>query len=134
MTIKVVCGILIQNNQVMIAKRNYGSSKGYYEFPGGKVEKDEDLVEAIQREWKEECDIEIENIRLFDKNVDFQDGNELVLTYFVFTSRQQPKLSVHSHFIFTQPNHIYRYHFFEADKKVVQKLSEEWKCLIKQMK
>lgn len=52
--IEVVCGALIQQGKVLIARRNYGSSKGMYEFPGGKVEKNETKEEALIREMKEE--------------------------------------------------------------------------------
>ena len=37
--LNVVCGALVIDRKVMIAQRNYGSSKGFFEFPGGKVEK-----------------------------------------------------------------------------------------------
>jgi 8-oxo-dGTP diphosphatase len=57
--IEVVCGVLIQNGKCLIARRNYGSSKGFYEFPGGKVESNETKEEALKREWKEELGIEI---------------------------------------------------------------------------
>ena len=39
--LNVVCGALVIDRKVMIAQRNYGSSKGFFEFPGGKVEKSE---------------------------------------------------------------------------------------------
>ena len=58
--IEVVCGALIQQGKVLIARRNYGSSKGMYEFPGGKVEKNETKEEALIREMKEELDIDIQ--------------------------------------------------------------------------
>ena len=57
--LNVVCGALVIDGKVMIAQRNYGSSKGFFEFPGGKVEKSETKEEALIREWKEECDIDI---------------------------------------------------------------------------
>lgn len=32
-----MCGALVIDGKVMIAQRNYGSSQGFFEFPGGKV-------------------------------------------------------------------------------------------------
>ena len=36
-----MCGALVIDGKVMIAQRNYGSSQGFFEFPGGKVEGNE---------------------------------------------------------------------------------------------
>ena len=57
--IVVVCGVLIQKEKCFIARRNYGSSKGWYEFPGGKVEPGETPQQALVREIMEELDTEI---------------------------------------------------------------------------
>ncbi|MGN1277237.1 MAG: (deoxy)nucleoside triphosphate pyrophosphohydrolase [Floccifex sp.] len=127
---KVVCAILIQNEKVLIAQRK----NGFFEFPGGKVEKGESEEQAIYREWKEECGIDIENVKFFKKGKDFQDGQDIDLTCFICTSRQTPVLHVHQQFIYTTPDHIYDYPFFEADQHIVEKLKKEWPCLIEQMK
>ena len=133
--IEVVCGALIHDKKVMIAQRNYGSVKGKFEFPGGKVEPGETLEEALIREWKEECGIIIENIQFLEESIDHQDGNTIHLTCFVCSSKKIPdKPKVHSQFIWTTPEHIYDHNFFESDKILVEKLKEKWPCLIEQMK
>ena len=44
----------------MITSRPYKKAfAGFYEFPGGKVEKNEFLTEALKRELKEELSVEI---------------------------------------------------------------------------
>lgn len=132
--IKVVCGAFIKDEKIMIAMRKNGSAKGTFEFPGGKVENNESEIEALIREWKEECDINIENIQFLSKNVDYQDGYEIDLTCFTFTSSQNPKLKEHIMFIWTTPDKIYEYNFFKSDEILVDKLKEEWVCLKEQMK
>lgn len=77
------------DGKVMIAQRNYGSSKGFFEFPGGKVEKSETKEEALIREWKEECDIDIYNVQYLASSVDYQDGYEIHLTCFTCTSNEK---------------------------------------------
>ena len=130
---KVVCAAIIRNEKIGIAKRKSKISNGIYEFPGGKVEDNETEIEALKREIKEECGIEIENIQFFMKNKDFQE-EEIDLSCFVCTTTQEPVLSVHTNFIWTTPDKIYDYPFFESDCCIVEKLIEEWPCLKEQMK
>lgn len=49
-------------NKVLLAQRQkHQSYAGYWEFPGGKVEENEDINIAIKRELKEELNIELLN-------------------------------------------------------------------------
>ena len=77
MKIKVVCGILIWNDKVLIGKRKLTNEHqpGKGEFPGGKMEEGETIDETIIREFKEELDIEIYPFHEFrtlnDENIEF---------------------------------------------------------------
>ena len=52
---KVVAAILKKKNFFLISSRPKGKMfENYWEFPGGKVEKDESLKQALCRELKEE--------------------------------------------------------------------------------
>ena len=54
----IVIGILFKNKRVLIASRPpLKIFSGYFEFPGGKVEKGEFPLEALYRELKEELKI-----------------------------------------------------------------------------
>lgn len=64
--IKVVAAIIIHNGSVFAAQRGYGEFKDGWEFPGGKVEVNESLEDALIREIKEELDTEIEVGELLD--------------------------------------------------------------------
>lgn len=59
---EVVCAIIINSKlEVFAARRAPGKSfEGYWEFPGGKVEKDEEASKALIREIKEELSVNIE--------------------------------------------------------------------------
>jgi mutator protein MutT len=57
---EVVAAIILQNQQVLCAKRpGNGVLGNLWEFPGGKVEPGETLEEALHREIKEELSIGI---------------------------------------------------------------------------
>ena len=59
--IKVVAALIEKNGKVLIARRSTGSEDviGKWEFPGGKVEKNESEEHAIEREINEEFELKI---------------------------------------------------------------------------
>lgn len=59
--IKVVAALIKNEDKVLIAKRSTGDPNvfGKWEFPGGKVEPDELETKAIEREIKEEFELDI---------------------------------------------------------------------------
>ncbi len=61
MIVKVVACLIEKDNKFLIAKRSTGDPNvlNKWEFPGGKVEPDEDEKHAIEREIKEEFELEI---------------------------------------------------------------------------
>ena len=59
-TIEVVAAIIIKDGEVFATQRGYGEFKGWWEFPGGKMEAGECPHEALKREIREELDAEIE--------------------------------------------------------------------------
>lgn len=58
-TIEVVAAIIIRKNEVFATQRGYGDWKGWWEFPGGKIETGECPKDALKREIREELDAEI---------------------------------------------------------------------------
>ena len=58
-TIEVVAAIIIKDGQVFATQRGSGEFKGWWEFPGGKIESGECPQEALVREIREELDAEI---------------------------------------------------------------------------
>ena len=59
-TIEVVAAVIIRDGEVFATQRGYGEFKGWWEFPGGKIESGESPQEALKREIHEELDAEIE--------------------------------------------------------------------------
>ena len=71
MLIKVVAALIEKDNKVLIAKRSTGDPNVYgkWEFPGGKVELNEDEFHAIEREIFEEFELKIKAKEYIINNV-----------------------------------------------------------------
>jgi len=55
----VIDGVLIENNKVLLVKRDIEPFKNFWVLPGGHVECGERVEEALIREMKEELGIEV---------------------------------------------------------------------------
>ena len=58
-TIEVVAAVIKKGDEFLATERGYGDLKGYWEFPGGKVEKGETNQQALKREIMEEMRADI---------------------------------------------------------------------------
>lgn len=87
---KVVVIIFMKPNEsFLISSRPKGKSfPGYWEFPGGKVEKNETLFEAIIRESKEEVSVipSKNNLFFFDQHFLVEGEKKTVVNLFKCTS------------------------------------------------
>lgn len=57
--IEVVAAIIRKDGAIFATQRGYGDFKGWWEFPGGKIEAGEGPREALVREIREELNAEI---------------------------------------------------------------------------
>ena len=69
--LKVVAALIEKDGRYLIAKRSTGDANvlGKWEFPGGKVEANENELDAIEREIREEFELEVKAIRFIINNV-----------------------------------------------------------------
>ncbi len=67
----LAAGILMKGKEFLVEKRrdDEDADPGYVEIPGGHVEKDETLEDALRREMKEELGIRVEKARLVHKGL-----------------------------------------------------------------
>lgn len=67
----VVAALIEKEGKYLIARRASGDENvlGKWEFPGGKVEPNEDELTAIEREIREEFELEVKAIKFITNNV-----------------------------------------------------------------
>lgn len=58
-TIRVVAAVIKEDDRIFATARGYGEYKGWWEFPGGKIEDGETPEQALMREIREELTVEI---------------------------------------------------------------------------
>ncbi len=120
----VVAAVIIKNNKFFIAQRNRNKHLAYrWEFPGGKVEKNESFEQALKREIKEELNIDIEiNRKLGEENYK-DDKIDVNLHYFYcFHVKGSIKLYEHEDSAWVTKEEFKNYEFAEGDKDIISLL------------
>ena len=82
--INVVACVLKKNEKILIASRPATKNfSGFFEFPGGKVKKDECLIEALDREICEELGIRLDFSKIYYLNNYRIIKNNISLNFFL---------------------------------------------------
>ena len=82
-TFDVGCAIIHRGGKLLVAQRNLDDSfGGFWEFPGGKREKDETIEQCLAREALEELEVRIQPERLLCKKEHGTPERRLSLFFF----------------------------------------------------
>lgn len=124
---KITAGIIIEDHKVLICQRKEGSYYGLkWEFPGGKVEDNEDLITCLKRELKEELNITVKIGDLFYvEKFKYPDGFEFEI-YFYFIEKFFGKIEnrVFEKIYWARKHELKDFDFLEADRIVLDMLSK----------
>lgn len=115
--ITVVAALIMKDDKYLIAKRKYGTNtKDKWEFPGGKVEKDESEEHAIEREIMEELETKVKAISFATNNIcEYPDKTIDLRLYKCEYISGDFKLSDHSEIKFVNKNELLDYDLAPAD-------------------
>lgn len=120
----VTAGILIEDGKVLIAKRSGNDDlAGKWEFPGGKVKKNETPERALRRELKEELEIKVKVRKYFGESIyKYSSGIIRLMAYDVKRIDGDFKLQVHDEIKFVSINDLDQFDFLPADIPIVKQL------------
>jgi len=88
----VVIGILRQKNRYYIQQRPVkGLLAEMWEFPGGRIELEESIVNALKRETNEECGVDVTGTRHFMDARHFYTNNRVKLHVYLCDANEMPR-------------------------------------------
>ncbi len=122
--IKVAAGVLVKEDKVFIARRKQGKHlAGFWEFPGGKIEKDESSEQAIVREFLEEFEVVVKVKSKFHENVHQYAEKEVMLKSLIIEYVSgEFRLKDHDQFQWVEIHNLKKYKIAPADLPIVNKL------------
>ncbi len=125
--IQVTGAIIQKRNKFLICKRGpKEKASGFWEFPGGKLEKNEKLEHCIRRELKEELDIDAVIGDLYDHYIYKSKDVKYDLYFFkILSFRGKLKLSVHDDLKWVELKNFSNYTFLPGDGPLIDKLIED---------
>lgn len=125
--ILVVAALIKKDNNVLIARRSTGDENvlGKWEFPGGKVEPNETEGHAIEREIKEEFELDIKAIKYITNNVcEYSTKTVDLRLYECEYISGEFKLHDHSEYKWVNINELLNYDLAPADIPLAKYLKE----------
>ncbi len=121
----VTAAIIFENERYLICQRGAGGSCAYlWEFPGGKVEPNEDPEACLIRECQEELGITIRLLRIYAETSYQYPERRIDFTFFeahIESGSISP--TVHEDVRWVSYQELHQYPFCPADVEIVKKLS-----------
>ena len=122
----VVGGLIVKKNKILICQRSSNNEHTLkWEFPGGKVKKQEQPYQALIREINEELKIIIKKpIYLCDYMFEYQDLGKKVKLIFFLINEYLGEISntVHNQLKWIEIEQLSNYDFLEGDHEIIQKI------------
>lgn len=123
-TINVVAAIIVrEDKRIFATQRGYGDYKGWWEFPGGKIEDGESREEALKREILEELDCTIKVERFFETiEFDYPKFHLHMDCFLCSLDGKEPSLLEHMSAKWLRLSELSDVKWLEADLSIIEKL------------
>lgn len=126
-TIEIAIALIIRNENgkraLFAARRNYGEYKGFWEFPGGKLEAGEMRDACIVREMREELSLDVSVEKAFETvEYDYPAFHLIMHCMLCAVTGGTMTLSVHDEARFLSKEKLYSVRWLPADFAVLKKI------------
>ncbi|MCP9755616.1 (deoxy)nucleoside triphosphate pyrophosphohydrolase [Lacihabitans sp. CCS-44] len=121
----VVCAVIIKENRILVTQRSLKMALPLkWEFPGGKLEQNEDEISCIKREIKEELNIEIVILkRLIPVTHKYPNIEINLIPYVVQYQSGELKLNEHINYKLLKTNELNSLDWAEADIPILKQIT-----------
>ena len=130
MSLEVVAAIIFFENKILVTQRKFHKNAAFsykYEFPGGKVENNEDKITALRRELMEELNLKITNFKHFASYNYSYDINKIKLHFFLSNVNElKITLKVHKTYKLVTVKQLSQLDWLAADYKVIKMLQSKY--------
>jgi len=120
--------LIDDENKILIGKRPVGKVfENLWEFPGGKVKKNETVEQALIRETKEEINIDLSKnciAPLFFSTYKYEDINIIILLFISRKWNLEPICKFHNELRWVKANDLNKYNMPPANKFLVTSLQD----------
>ena len=120
----VAAAVVIESGRVLLTRRAEGQHlAGLWEFPGGKLEHGESPEQALVRECREECGIEIKVAEIMEVTFHRYPETDVLLLFYrcSLISGEVRHLQVADH-TWVAPKELDRYELPPADARVIARI------------
>ena len=125
--IKVVGGLIIQEDKLLIAQRKKNTDHPLkWEFPGGKINENESPEDALKRELKEELNIKINSFEfLIDYFYEYEISLKKIHLFFYIINSFQGLMqkNVHQNLKWIEIKDISHYDFLDGDRELINRIN-----------
>ena len=120
--IKVVGGIIVNKNKILVAQRSIQKEHSLkWEFPGGKIKVNENPIDALKREIKEELSVDVKKYKfLLDYEYDYQDIKKIHLYFYKIDEYVGKVRNIeHNQLLWIQYNDLEKLDFLDGDRMII---------------
>ena len=130
MSLEVVAAIIFFENKILVTQRKFHKNPAFsykFEFPGGKVENNEDKITALRRELLEELNLELTHFKHFASYNYRYDTDKIKLHFFLSNVNElKLTLKVHETYKLVTVKQLSQLDWLAADYKVIKMLQSKF--------
>ncbi|MBI4370343.1 MAG: (deoxy)nucleoside triphosphate pyrophosphohydrolase [Elusimicrobia bacterium] len=125
----VSAGLLLRRGRVLVGRRRPGKPySGYWEFPGGKVEKGESLRQCVEREFQEEMGLVVSAGPLVSENIyEYSNGPVRINIFEVRCFDGEPQMLEHDRLDWVKPGKLDALHLLPGNLAVAPQIKNYFK-------